>query len=207
MTYSDFTLETTRKTLGLSIQPTHLFHDSQPIQPPAWVQDLLDKGMPLALGSEKARSEFIIVPILLTTRELSQDAIAIYSGQRIDIDPPRGLVGECDFVLALAPQLPVIQAPIACIVEAKKNDIEAGLGQCIAQMYGARLLNERDGIGIQTIYGCVTTGEVWQFLKLEQQTVYMDRDRYYINALPTILGIFQSIVANYTSLLVALPQG
>lgn len=31
-----------------------------------------------------------------------------------------------------------LRSPIVAVVEAKKNDIEAGLGQCFAQMVAAR---------------------------------------------------------------------
>jgi hypothetical protein len=54
--------------------------------------------MQLALLSEKARSEFIVAPVLLVARELSHDTVAIYSGQRLDVDASRGLQGECDFI-------------------------------------------------------------------------------------------------------------
>jgi hypothetical protein len=67
------------------------------------------------------------------------------------------------------------------IVEAKKNDLEAGLGQCVAQMVGARLVNQREGSGVETIFGCVTTGEAWQFLKLEHDVISIDSERYYID--------------------------
>lgn len=197
MAYNDFSLDTLRKAFNLTIIQTQLFIGIQPLPIPAWLQETLAKGMPLALGSEKARSEFIIVPILLTGRELSQNQVAIYSGQRLDADPSSGLTGECDFILTLTPPLPVIQAPIMCIVEAKKNDIENGLGQGAAQIIGAQRINQREQTGIEMIFGCITTGEAWQFLKLEHNFLTLDTDRYYINQVGTILAIFQAIIGQY----------
>lgn len=194
MAYADFSLDTVRKTFGLTIASAALFDNLAPLSIPAWLQETLAKGMPLALVSEKARSEFIIVPILLTSRELSQNRIAIYSGQRLDVDPGQGLVGECAFILTVTPPLPVIQAPIVCIVEAKKNDIENGLGQCAAQIVGAQRLNQQEGTGIDIIYGCVTTGETWQFLKLDHTVLEIDTDRYYINEVGKIPAVFQAII-------------
>ena len=78
------------------------------------------------------------------------------------------------------------------IVEAKKNDIEAGLGQCIAQMVAAQLFNERSGRS-GGVYGCVTTGEDWQFLRLDGQVVIIDTTRRYINDVGSILAAFLSI--------------
>jgi hypothetical protein len=197
MVYADFSLDTLRRTFGLTITQTTLFAEIAPLPIPPWLQETLDKGMPLALVSEKARSEFIIVPILLTSRELSQNRIAIYSGQRLDVDPDQGLLGECDFILTTTPPLPVMQALLVVVVEAKKNDIESGLGQCAAQMLGAQRLNQRDQTGIATIFGCITTGETWQFLTLRDATLTIDADRYYINEVGTILAVFQTILQHY----------
>ena len=134
----------------------------------------------------------------MASRDLAHGSFAIYSGQRLDSDPSRGLSGECDFILTLTAPLPVLQAPIVIIVEAKKNDIEAGLGQCAAQMVGARLFNQQEGNGLDMIFGCVTTGEGWQFLQLEHDVIVIDSVRYYIDRVETILGVFQAILACYT---------
>jgi hypothetical protein len=125
---------------------------------------------------------------------MSRSTLAIYSGQRLDVDPARGLQGECDFILALSPPVPRLRAPLVTIVEAKKNDIEAGLGQCIAQMVAARLFNERAGHALPHEFGCVTTGEAWQFLRLDGDIVVIDRTRYYINVVGEILAALQAIL-------------
>jgi hypothetical protein len=106
MTYSDFTLELVEKVLGVRVQRADLFPALSPLSVPTWLQDILNKGRELALISEKARSEFLVAPILLASRELSQNAVAIYSGQRLDVQPEQGLMGECDFILAATPQSP-----------------------------------------------------------------------------------------------------
>ena len=80
------------------------------------------------------------------------------------------------------------------IVEAKKENINAGLGQCVAEMIAARMFNEREGNNIQTIYGTVTTGTNWKFLKLINQVVEIDLTDYYINHVSKILGILSNIV-------------
>ena len=154
------------------------------------------QGIHLSLISEKSRSEFIVAPILLASRELSGDVIAIYSGQSLNVDPAKGLVGECDFILARSQPLPVLRAPLITIVEAKRNDIELGLGQCAAQMVGARQFNEHRGSPNATVFGCVTTGDVWQFLKLEANQLGLDRQRYNIDKLATILAIIQAMIAS-----------
>jgi hypothetical protein len=199
MAYTDFSLEKAEKLLGVTIQPAELFAGLAPLPVPAWLREVLARGMELALLSEKARSEFIVGPILLASRELSHNAVAIYSGQRLDVKPDQGLVGECDFILAASPPVPLLRAPLVTIVEAKKNDIEGGLGQCVAQMVGARLFNEQEGRAIPRVFGCVTTGEAWQYLRLEGAAVGIDRTRYYIDNVGLVLAVWQAVIAQTQS--------
>ena len=158
----------------------------------------LARGTVLALTSEKARSEFIVAPILLAARELSGNRFAIFSGERLDVDPESGLVGECDFILTLGPAVPPLEAPVMTIVEAKKNDIEAGLGQCIAQMVAAHQFNEASDRAGSPVYGCVTTGEAWQFLRLDGPAALLHDRRYYRDDLGGILGVFGAVCAGAT---------
>jgi hypothetical protein len=197
MSYSQFTLDLAHKVLGLTFQQATILRDVQPIAMSPWLQETLAKGMPLARASEKARSEFIVAPILLSVRELNQNRFHLYSGERFDVDVERGLIGECDFILATTPPSPLIQAPIMAIVEAKKQDILNGVGQCAAQMLGARIFNEREGNTLDAIWGCVTTGDDWQFMKLEAAVVLVENQLYYLNQVEEILGAFQVITSQY----------
>ena len=193
MSYREFTLEAVERELGVVTEEADLFAGSPPAPVPDWLPGWLARGTRLALISEKARSEFIVVPILLAARELSGDKFAIYSGQRLDVDPGQGLVGECDFILAVGPALPPLHAPVMTVVEAKKNDVESGLGQCIAQMVAAHRFNQEAGRAQAPVYGCVTTGETWQFLRLRDQRALLDRSRYYLDNVSKILGAIQTI--------------
>ncbi len=200
LAYTDFTLETAETLLGVRARVGDLFPTLVPAIVPDWLHDFLARGRQLALFSDKARSEFIVGPILLACRELSGSSLAIFSGPRLDVDPSRGLMGECDFLLALSEPLPRLRAPIVAMVEAKKNDIESGLGQCVAQMVAARAYNERDDSKDRTLHGCVTTGEARQFLQLEAANVTIDRSRIYIDNVAGILGMFQAIIAQHQKL-------
>ena len=194
MAFSDFTLERVARSLGVTTRGADLFPHPRAVVQSAWLREALAKRTQLDLISEKARSEFIVVPILIASRDLCPTPLAIFSGQRLDVDPALGLVGECDFILAATEPVPPLRAPIATIVEAKKNDIEAGLGQCVAQMIAARIFNQAAGLGETIIYGCVTTGEVWQFLRLVEDTAAIDRRRYYLDNVEGILAVIQEIV-------------
>jgi hypothetical protein len=192
MAYADFTLESTETELGIIARTAVLFPDLKPLPVSAWLRESLDRGMRVALVNEKARSEFIVAPILLAVRELSGDRIAILSGGRLDVDPARRLVGECDFLLMLSEPLPRLRAPLLAVVEAKKGDIEAALGQCVAQMVAVQLFNERAGQPLPAVYGCVTTGNDWQFLHLAGTALTLDQGRFYIDNVGGILAALQA---------------
>jgi hypothetical protein len=194
MAFNDFTLETAEVELGVRIQPGSLFGELTGVKVPAWLRDSIDRGLPFARTSEKARSEFIVAPILLALRELCDNRISILSGQRLDVDPARRLTGECDFLVSLSEPLPLVRSPILTLVEAKKNDIEAGLGQCIAQMVAANVFNERSERTVPVVYGCVTTGEAWQFLGLQGAGVTLDPMRYYLDNLGLILAALRATI-------------
>jgi hypothetical protein len=112
----------------------------------------------------------------------------------LDVDAEKGLTGECDFILSASDPILPLQAPIATVVEAKKNDIESGLGQCIAQMVAADRFNQASGRMGMPVFGCVTTGETWQFLRLAGSEALLERHRYYLDNIDKILGAFQVII-------------
>ncbi len=194
MPYNDFSLETISTSLGVTVEPGELFPAIEPEPVPAWLREMLDRGMRQVLLSEKARSEFLVVPVLLACEEFDPGPISIYSGQRLDVDPGRGLVGECDFILAATVPVPALRAPLMVVVEAKKNDVEGGIWQCIAQMVGARVFNERAGRPPAPVFGCVTNGEAWQFLRLDGDRAEIDVRRYYIDNVGAILAVFRRIL-------------
>jgi hypothetical protein len=195
MAYTDFTLEAVEAAFGLTAQPVSLFPGLALAPAPDWLTDLLERGhRGAALVSEKARSEFLVVPVLLAVQGMVPAPLTIFSGQRLDPDPGRGLSGECDYILARTPPVPRLKAPLVTVLEAKRADIELGLGQCVAQMVGLRAFNERAGEQDRPVYGCVTTGEVWQFLRLTGAEVGIDTERRFIDNVGGILAVLKAVL-------------
>lgn len=194
MEYGDFDLETIVQQGELSLVRSSLFEGVPRRELTPWLRGALLRARTVAFLSEKARSEFIVAPILLACRELVGEDCTIYSGIRLDVDAEKGLKGECDFILSRMPPAPILRAPLLILVEAKKHDIEEGLGQCAAQMVAARRFNETHKKPQRYIHGCVTTGESWQFLRLDGANLILDIDRYYLDNLEQILGILLAIM-------------
>lgn len=126
------------------------------------------------LQTEKAKSEAIVAPVLQEIRRKNIDKISNFSGFELNVDSSKGLSGYCDFILAAAPRKIELLSPIFCLVEAKKDNIEKGLAQCGAEMYAAILFNAQEGNPKEVMYGCVTNAFSWCFLKLENNTLYID---------------------------------
>ena len=74
------------------------------------------------------------------------------------------------------------------LVEAKRDDIRLGLGQCMATMVGAQVYNEKHHQNITPIYGVVTTGSIWKFLSLVGTTLAVDPTEYAISHLSDVVG-------------------
>lgn len=197
MAYSDFTLDRVKKTFDLSISDKiDIFSSVPELECPPFLAETLRENVPLALASntEKSRSEMIIAPILISVRKHLNAQISLFSGIDFTVDAQKGLNGSCDFIISRSPELLILTAPVVTIVEAKKENINAGLGQCVAEMVAAKLFNEREGNNIQTIYGTVTTGTNWKLLKLVGQVIEIDLIEYYISNIGKILGILSSIL-------------
>jgi hypothetical protein len=195
--YSSFSLKSVKKQFGLQVLKAPLFAPILPITPSERLVAALELSELIPMTSEKSRSEWLVAPILLELKVQNRDKMSILSGENLDADKNLNLTGECDFVFSRNPNAQFIETPIFCLIEAEKHDIPGGMGQCVAQMIGARMLNEQEDVHFPAIYGCVTTGRDWQFLKLQGDTVTIHLPLLYLNDVPHILGIFQIIIDEF----------
>ena len=85
-----------------------------------------------------------------------------------------------------------MEAPVISLVEAKDEDMDWGLGQCAAQMYGAYLFNEQHQKPAKIVYGCATTGVEWKFLKFENNIFTIDR--HSMTEMSQVLGAWHQIL-------------
>jgi hypothetical protein len=193
MAYSDFTtLTKVREAFGLTIEESiDLFTETPEVLPSAYLQTTLNENVFLAtaINTEKARAELIIAPVLLEVRRILNFQIGFFSGSEFNVDLQAGLSGYCDYILTASKESYEIRTPVVTLAEAKNESIKSGLGQCIAEMVAAQLFNQRNGEAIESIYGAVTTGTDWKFLKLTDKTIWIDKRDYFINEVGQILGI------------------
>ncbi len=203
MAYTSFTLDDLEEQFGIRNRRERLFGEITPVLIISdWLAQTLKMAEGLSVKSEKARSELLVSPILLELRMQNDDFFTVYSGDMLNVDEDRGLNGECDFIIAKDTGSFTVNYPILQLVEAKKQDIEIGVPQCAAQMVGAKLFNDRRGHPIDVIYGCVTTGDDWLFLRLGTDGLIIDTRKFYLGNLGQLLGVFQIIIDFYRKSLV-----
>jgi hypothetical protein len=196
MVFSNFTLPEIRRRFGLTITLVDDLFATVPVRSiTARLAETLEENVPLALAvnTEKARSEFIVAPVLTELRRLMDHQVSLFSGVDFPVDPENGLAGVCDFLVTRSPQQLTIEAPVITLVEAKNDNIKAELPQCIAEMLAARLFNERENASISTIYGVVTTGSLWNFLKLTDLEVRVDAREHSIEQPDFILSVLAAM--------------
>ena len=196
MAFRDFGFPQVQHDLGLTVHDEALFPNVVAAEVRQEFLAFLRDGVTLAVANstEKAKSEFIIAPMLLELRRSLGGSFALFSGVEWDADSSRGLNGYCDFLLTRGESQHVLGAPFAAVVEAKNDLIRTGLGQCIAAMVGAHVCNERAGVSPAAIHGVVSTGSAWKFLRLDGTALAIDSAEYYIDDVPRLMGVLQRIV-------------
>jgi hypothetical protein len=192
MAYSDFTLTKVKEELGLTVtEGHHLFDKVTPLEPSDHLKESLKRSEPFVtlVNTEKVRSEFLIAPVLGEVRERAKRSASLFSGTDFTVDPEKGLQGFCDFILSRSPEQVEITAPVVTITEAKNENIQRGLGQCLAEMVAAQIFNQQKGQWVDRIYGAVTTGSLWRFLVLKDNQAWIDQPEYFIGNVDKILAI------------------
>ncbi|MEM8504139.1 MAG: hypothetical protein AAF716_13415 [Cyanobacteria bacterium P01_D01_bin.1] len=181
MTYSGFSLQTAVDQFNIEYLGTRsVFPKVLPSLPPTAKEALnlltlqLERDVDMArrTPSEKAKSEFVIAPVLATLRQIH--TIGVHSGVSFDVSVEENLRGACDFLITLSEELEIIRAPVLVIVEAMRSIMSEGLGQCLAEMIAAQRFNQKANLPPLPVFGCITNGFAWRFLQLSERTVFGD---------------------------------
>lgn len=196
MSYSDFTMDMLKKKFNLKfIYDQKLFPIVPEHEISSELKSFLSKYKPLALAidTEKARSEYIIAPILGELKINHSNSVSLFSGIEFNVDKEDGLNGRCDYIISKSDDQYYLTYPIIVMVEAKNDNIKKGIPQCIAEMVAAQKYNMQHNNPVESVYGCISTGTNWKFLKIQNKELYIDTDEYYIDSPDKIMGILIKI--------------
>ena len=197
MAYSNFTLGQVRKAFELeTVRKWGIFADIAPVEPSALLTAVLERNMPfaLAIGTEKAKSELIVSEVLVELCVHFDNRVSLFSGIDFNVDASKELTGVCDFLVSLSPEAFELEAPVIALVAAKNSDVKLGVAQCAAEMVAAQRFNAEQGNSIPRVYGAITSGTDWLFLKLEGKTLHIDMRIYTLERCDRLLGILASMV-------------
>ncbi len=198
MAYHEFTLETVLETFRLKIERADLFSGATQREFGATTRAYLKSASALASVSrtEKAKSEFIISPFMVEWVNQLPGQISLFSGIEFNVDRSCGLNGNCDYIVGKGDEPVLLNNPVIAVVESKNDNLASGFGQCIAEMVAAQFYNKSRNPLISDIFGVVTTGGEWKFLRLQGKTVSLDDPIYYLNEPDKILGILIHIATH-----------
>jgi hypothetical protein len=196
MPYRNFTLEAVARQFELNLLDLPFCESLPSADPQPAFLTIFQQWFRLAetAQSAKAKSELLVSPILAEVVQLTQKRVRLFSGEEFNLETEQGLDGVVDFLLSKSTTPYLIEAPIVMLVEADKEGLDLGWGQCVAEMIAAQKFNISKGNEISVIYGSVTSGKLWQFLKLEGKNVTIDRHQYYVMPVERILGILKWMV-------------
>ncbi len=199
MSFRNFKLEDISAKLHLNVSQERLFKKISPIIPSdlfiRWRR--MTRDVPLHM--ERAVSETLIFPMLLDLKIQNENYFAIHSGENLDVDKKRDLSGRCDYILDRNINIPsatsVFHSPFLVLLDTK--DVNKSVPHCIAQMQALKIYNEKTGNPLSFIFGCVTDADQWQFIKIINDNVYIDSEKFYLVNISLIFGAFQQILDFY----------
>lgn len=157
-----------------------------PVEPTPFFQQRLERLQCFDLQSYEESKKLLIDAICEEAIQEFQQ-LKIWKGAVLESDR---LTGYADYLVTERKRY--LEAPLLCIIEAKKDDFEQGLAQCLVEMQACQWINQQ--INVQaTIYGIVTNGDTWKFYKLDLAGDVYETLPYSISDMPDILGLLNYV--------------
>ena len=200
MAFQNFTFPQIVQDLGLVFADADLFSQVAPasVRPEFLAQVIEGADLASAINTEKARSEFVIAPVLFELRRQHKGRFGLFSGVDLNADAARGRLGRD------AGSQPHDHARAAAVGERMHRPggraalhlkrARGGIVARIAAMVAAQLVNQAAAVSVRSVYGAVTTGSAWKFLRLQDEKLTLDLHEYRLEGLDKILGILWNIV-------------
>lgn len=161
--------------------------EAKPVQPSAFFQERMQRLEALFNldGYEEAKKlliDAISEEAISTTKHLR-----IWKGVQLESDVTAGYV---DYLIAERKRY--LDVPLLCIIEAKRDDFEKGLAQCLVEMQACQWQNREAGREID-ILGITTNGTAWQFYKLVTTGEVCETSVYSVGDMKLLLGRLRHI--------------
>lgn len=156
--FSSFTPQEAMKWLGLK-ELAKWEIEFTPLAPTPFFAERMRRLEHFDLIATEHAKEMVIEAICEDVLERHQN-LRIWKAAPLASDELKGVT---DYLVARRQRY--AEVPLLCVVEAKKDKFEEGLGQCLVEMDACRWNNRQQGLDID-VYGIVTNGEGWKFYKM-----------------------------------------
>lgn len=185
--FSKFRLDTAYKALNLRRLTPWEPQNCEDIHPSITFQAYL-KRLQQSFDLERSEeSKKLIIDLIFVEATTDFPNLKVWKGGALESAIARG---AADYLIT--ENMGYISTPMLCVVEAKKDDFEQGLAQCLVEMQACQWNNNNDGRSID-VFGIVTNGEGWKFYKFTTENQVYETPLYSLENLPKILGILNLI--------------
>jgi hypothetical protein len=183
--FSRFRLKDAYLELNLKrMQPWPI--DFTPIAPSGDFQRQYQRSQVFDLKHSEEGKKIIIDLVFIEALQ-SFDRLKIWKGENLESETAHG---AADYLIT--ENFDYAAAPMLCVAEAKKDDFDQGLAQCLVEMQACQWINCNIGKTID-IFGIVTNGEGWKFYKFTPSNEVYETSLYTLRDLADILGTLHII--------------
>jgi hypothetical protein len=179
--FSSFSYAEAFKQLNL----TDLIHweiEATPVEPSAFFQERLKRLEQTFNLQGYEESKKLLIDAICEEAISSTKHLKIWKGAQLESDVAAGYV---DYLVAERKRY--LDLPLLCIIEAKRDDFEKGLAQCLVEMQACQWQNRQAGHNID-ILGIVTNGEGWRFYRLTTTGDVYETPLYSVGDMALLLG-------------------
>jgi hypothetical protein len=179
--FSGFTYIEAFKQLNIN-DLIHWEIDAAPVEPSAFFRERLRRLEQTFNLQGYEESKKLLIDAICEEAIITSDRLRIWKGPQLEGDVA---IGYVDYLVAERKRY--LDTPLLCIIEAKKDDFEQGLAQCLVEMQACQWQNRQAGRPIDVL-GIVTNGEGWQFYRLALAGEVYGTPLYSIGDMELLLG-------------------
>lgn len=180
-TFSSFSYAEAFKQLNLdNLIPWEL--DPLSVEPSAFFQERLHRLEQIFDLEGYEESKKLLIDAICEEAIVNTEHLKIWKGAQLEGNTAAGYV---DYLIAERKRY--LDIPLLCIIEAKKDNFEQGLAQCLVAMQACQWQNQQADRTID-VYGIVTNGRSWQFYRMTPAGSVYETPVYSIGDLHLLLG-------------------
>jgi hypothetical protein len=184
--FSSFTLNEAFKLLGIE-ELTRWNIDAPPLLPSQFYQEHMRRLEQFDLTSSES-AKALIIDAICEEVMIQHPRLKVWKEASLQSDQ----LGEvADYLIA--PKRDYLEAPLLCVIEAKKDDFEAGLTQCLVEMHACQWNNAQLGKQLD-VFGVVTNGDLWRFYQFTKRGEVLESLSYALGELSKVLGTLHAVL-------------